>query len=174
MKTLKSSEFFATQDYTSLPQQKQPIVVAYNLQTPYNIGSIIRIADNAGCGEVIFINERPVFKTNKIKKTADSSFQALKWRFMQEEQFFTCRPKDYTLIAIETAETSANIFEMPLPEQVIFMVGSEKYGIPAHILKRCHQVMHIPAFGRSKSLNVSHALAVGLFEWQRRRLMQQE
>ena len=51
-----------------------------------------------------------------------------------------------------------------------FIVGSERDGLSNELLKQCDVVVYIPVPGPTRSLNVSHAAAVALFEWQRQML----
>ena len=44
------------------------------------------------------------------------------------------------------------------------MVGSERYGLPDQALALCELTFHLPVCGPLKSLNVSHALAIALFD----------
>jgi tRNA G18 (ribose-2'-O)-methylase SpoU len=64
-------------------------------------------------------------------------------------------------------KTPENIFQTLLPKKIVLLVGSEISGIDSWILDKCHKIVHIPLLGNNTSLNVSHALAVALFEWQR-------
>ena len=73
---------------------------------------------------------------------------------------------DY-LIAIETCSEAKNIYKTTLPIDAAFIVGNEKYGISEELLSRTHQQVFIPMPGPVKSLNVSHALSIALFEWYR-------
>ena len=51
-----------------------------------------------------------------------------------------------------------------------FIVGSERNGLSEELLVQCDLVVYIPVPGPTRSLNVSHAAAVALFEWQRQML----
>ncbi|MCK5169872.1 MAG: 23S rRNA (guanosine(2251)-2'-O)-methyltransferase RlmB, partial [Bacteroidales bacterium] len=54
-----------------------------------------------------------------------------------------------------------------LPNKAALIVGNEITGIDSKLLDKCHKIVHIPLLGNNTSMNVSHALAVALFEWQR-------
>jgi tRNA G18 (ribose-2'-O)-methylase SpoU len=167
-KTTHSKYLFQKSDLRS--DYFQPIVIGYKIKTPENIGSIIRLADNVGCKEVFFIPETEALRKSKIKKTAASSFNSLKWSFCSIEDLNTKIPDDYKWIAIETSSDSVNIFSTQLPKKLVFMVGNEISGIDLKVLELCNKTVHIPLFGKNTSMNVSHALAVAIFEWQRQML----
>jgi tRNA G18 (ribose-2'-O)-methylase SpoU len=146
-----------------------PIIVGINIKTPENIGNIIRLADNAGCKEALFVTNEENIRTTKIKKTASSSYNSVKWSFCKESELKLKIPSDYKWIAVETSSDSQNIFKTNLPNKVALFVGNEVAGIDSEILDKC-EIVHIPMLGNNTSMNVSHALAVALFEWQRQTL----
>ncbi len=79
-------------------------------------------------------------------------------------------PEHKKIVAIETADNATCIYETPLPEDVAFVVGSERHGLSEELLSQCDMVVFIPVPGPTRSLNVSHAASVALFEWQRQML----
>jgi tRNA G18 (ribose-2'-O)-methylase SpoU len=160
--------FFDGQRYPELPNK--PIVAAWQIINPENIGNLIRLADNVGANQVMIIGEDFHMRKSGISKTAGLSFKNVSLSFITPEDFFGNLPPDYHLVAIETSEDSGNLFETSLPEKIIFLLGNERNGLPAPILEKCNQKVHIPMTGKCKSMNVSHALAVALFEWQRQML----
>ena len=50
-------------------KQEHPIIVCWKLNTPNNLGSILRLGDNMACEKVLFVDENPSFKARNIKKT---------------------------------------------------------------------------------------------------------
>jgi len=145
-----------------------PIIVAYELKTPENVGNIMRLADNIGCKKLLLVTSGIESRTSKIRRTASSSFNAIDWEYCIASELNQKIPEDYTWVAIETSNDSENIFKSKLPEKIAFFVGNEISGIDNHLLNKCHKIVHIPVYGNNTSLNVSHALAVALFEWQKR------
>merc|ERR1712194_374128 len=80
----------------------------------------------------------------------------------------TTRPP---IVAIETASNAESLFSFCWPERCSIMVGSEGTGIPGKIVRRLRQgydrMVIIPMPGPHKSLNVSHALGMALFDYRR-------
>ncbi|MCG8410616.1 MAG: TrmH family RNA methyltransferase [Bacteroidales bacterium] len=148
-----------------------PIIVAYNIRTPENVGSIIRLADNIVCDKVLFVSDSNDIRESKIKKTAASSFKSVNWKFCTQAELDNEIPDDYNLVAIETTSDSENIYQAKLQSKVAFVVGNEVAGVDDTFLDRCSKIVHIPIYGKNTSLNVSHALALALFEWQRQMVL---
>ena len=164
-RTVHSKYLF--KDYKMPTSYDRPIIIGYNIRTPENIGSIIRLADNVACLKVIFITDKSEVRLSKVKKTAASSYTSVDWKFCSLSEFEHEIPKDYTLIALETTSDSENIYNLKLPSKVAFVLGNEISGIEEEFLDKCQTIVHIPIYGKNTSLNVSHSLAIALFEWQR-------
>lgn len=163
-----SVDFFNRQQYPGL--KNKPLIAGWQIINPENIGNLIRIADNLGAEQVFILGDDFQFRTASIKKTAGLSFANVKLNFITPDEFFLRLNPDVRIVAIETAENSSNIFQTELPENIVFLVGNERNGLPDDLLDKCSMSVHIPMTGKCKSMNVSHALAVALFEWQRQML----
>lgn len=160
--------FFNDMQYPPLPDR--PIVAAWQIINPENIGNMLRLADNIGANEVSILGTNFQLRMSSIKKTAGLSFANVKLTFIAPEDFFASLPCGYRIAAIETCDESVNIYQTALPSKVVFLLGNERNGLPEEILHKCSLKLHIPMTGKCKSMNVSHALSVALFEWQRQML----
>lgn len=145
-----------------------PAIVADCLQISENIGSVLRLADAAGSNRVIFISEPDDQNINRVRRTSRNCDALVDWQFSTYEQF---ESQDMTnldpLIAVELTTCSKSIFETNLPVRCSFIIGNERHGISSRLLAQCHQAVHIPMYGVNGSMNVTHALAIVLFEWRR-------
>jgi RNA methyltransferase, TrmH family len=59
--------------------------------------------------------------------------------------------------------------DLEFGDATIFVVGSEREGLPEQVLVRCDVAATIPTSGPAESLNVAAAGAIALYEWSRRR-----
>ena len=143
------------------------MVIADHLMTPDNIGAMIRLADNIGASEVCFLGKEDEHRLGKVRRAAASSRDNIRWYFSEETNLQKIVPKGKTIVAIETSDNATCIYDTTLPEDVAFIVGSERNGLSNELLAQCDMVVYIPVPGPTRSLNVSHAAAVALFEWQR-------
>ena len=168
MTYLKSNDLFGQLTpetlYRRLPR---PIVIADHLLTPDNMGALIRLADNIGATEVCFLGKEDEHRLGKVRRAAASSRDNIRWYFSEETDLRKIVPEGKKIVAIETADNATCIYDTPLPEDVAFVVGSESHGLNEDLLAQCDTVVYIPVPGPTRSLNVSHAAAVALFEWQR-------
>jgi RNA methyltransferase, TrmH family len=58
--------------------------------------------------------------------------------------------------------------ELEFSDPTVFVVGSEREGLPEDVLARCDAVATIPTSGPAESLNVAAAGAIALYAWSRR------
>lgn len=171
---IKSNDLFKASHpesvYDSTPR---PIVIADSLLTPDNMGSMIRLADNIGASEIIFLGEEPTNSIGRVRKCAASSKNNIKWYFSDKNNLRKLIPTDKKIVAIETATEATNIYNTELPSDAAFIVGNESHGIREEILRQCDMIVYIPIPGPTRSLNVSHAAAIALFEWLRQQQKKQ-
>ena len=168
MTYIKSNDLFEhvlTKDiYKHIPR---PIVIADHLITPENMGAVIRLSDNIGASEVCFLGDEAGHKLGKVRRSAASSRDNIKWFFSNTNTLRDIVPEGKKIIAIETAYDATCIYDVELPDNAAFVVGNESKGLSEDLLQQCDIIVYIPVPGPTCSLNVSHAAAVALFEWLR-------
>jgi len=150
------------------PPFTQPIIVADRILSPMNVGAILRLAGNIHAAKVWFVyDEDPGFRSYKIKRTSSGASEKVDWEMISTDKLQDVLPPDYEIVAIETTEDAQNIYTALFPEKVVFMVGNERFGLQDKLVELCKRKLFIPIPGPISSLNVSHALGIGLFEWYR-------
>ena len=168
MTYLKSNDLFGQLSPEDLFRHvPRPVLIADHLLTPDNMGALIRLADNIGATEVCFLGREEEHRLGKVRRAAASSRDNIRWYFSEESDLRKIVPEGKKIVAIETADNATCIYDTPLPEDVAFVVGSESHGLSEELLAQCDRVVYIPVPGPTRSLNVSHAAAVALFEWLR-------
>jgi len=152
--------------------EKAPLLVlaAWELKTPDNAGSIIRLAGNLGVQRVYYIHEHYEMRNRKMKRVAHSSLGHVDYQIVTEQEFWENIPKDYHTIALETTKDSTNLFATKLPEKTVLIAGNERFGLPDSFLHKCNSSVFIPVPGKTSSMNVSHALTIGAFEWAKQHM----
>ena len=171
MPYLKSNDLFAALAPEALFERVQrPIVIADHLLTPDNMGALIRLADNIGATAICFLGKEDDHHLSKVRRAAASSRDNIRWYFSEETDLRKIVPKGKEIVAIETTDNATCIYDTSLPDNIAFLVGNERYGVSELLLSQCDKIVYIPVPGPTRSLNVSHATAVALFEWQRQML----
>lgn len=165
-----SVKHFENQGYELPVHLEKPLLVAWKLNTPENYGNLIRLAASIGCSKVYFVKGEAVPAERKIRKTAGDNYNKIDHELIDEECLYDRVPENYTWVALETVSRSGNIFSTELPDNMVLVVGNEKHGIEVSAIAKCDMAVHIPITGNCTSLNVSHAAAIGLFEWLRQKM----
>ena len=62
-----------------------------------------------------------------------------------------------------------SLAQLDFGDATVFVVGSEREGLPDEVLAQCDAVATISTPGPAESLNVAAAGAIALYEWSRRR-----
>ncbi|MDA3944663.1 MAG: hypothetical protein PF694_14115 [Bacteroidetes bacterium] len=165
---LKSNNLFASIQPEALYRfTERPVVIGEQLTDYQNIGALIRLSDNLGAKDLFFLGEEPVKQMTKIRRIAASSHGNLNWAFSRETEIRKLVAPSATIVALETAHEAKSLFELELPENPVFVVGNERFGMSESLLAQADQVVYIPVPGLTRSLNVTHAAAVLFFEWLR-------
>lgn len=145
-----------------------PSVMACGIQVPENMAALFRICEAAGCKELLFYDSRQVdIQQQKIKRVARNSHTQVSFRQVETRELDALVEEYPRRIAVEITTTSSSLFDIQLPDNCLLVVGSERHGIPQEILDWCQSAIHLPMYGLLGSMNVSHALAITLYEWRR-------
>jgi tRNA (guanosine-2'-O-)-methyltransferase len=141
-------------------------VVLENVFDPHNISAVMRTCDAVGVQDVYILNT----KIPRHKKWgAKSSSSAAKWlsvhQFTNAEECFAELRKKYKLIlTTHLAGNSVSLYDIDFTEPVALVFGNEHEGVSEEIRKLADGNFIIPQTGIIKSLNISVACAVSLYE----------
>lgn len=168
---IKSNDLFAEQQFEKMYERlPRPVLVADQLRNADNAGALIRLADNLGAKEVLFVGSETDMKASRLKRSAASSVGNIPWSFVSDSELLMRLPAGYSFVGIETSTEATNLFSTPMPDAVVFFVGNESKGIRPELLRLMQQCVFIPVPGPTRSLNVSHAASVVMFEWLRQKM----
>lgn len=155
------------------------VLLAHNLRSCHNVGSLLRTADGLGVSRVYLTGYTPypispnderlphlAAKVHKqIQKTALGSEKTIKWEFKEDvgEALHELRQQGFSIVALEQHRSSINLLDWRPPAKVALVVGRETLGIEDSVLKACDVLVEIPMLGSKESFNVTQAAAMGLF-----------
>ncbi len=145
---------------------KEIIVIAHNIRSAFNVGSIFRTSDAAGVSQVIlggYCAHPPHPKLLKVSLGAEKTIPYEKcrqsWRRIDD-----LKKQGYQIIALEKIRQAENIFNFKPRFPLALILGNEKRGLSSEILKRCDKVVFIPMQGYKESLNVSVAFGIAIYQ----------
>jgi tRNA (guanosine-2'-O-)-methyltransferase len=147
-------------------RQNDLTVVLENVFDPHNISAVMRSCDAVGIQEIYVLNT----KIPRHKKWgARSSSSAAKWltihQFENAEECFAALRKKYSTILTTHLSTDAvGLYELDLTKPVALIFGNEHSGVSEDIIAMADGNFIIPQVGMIRSLNISVACAVSLYE----------
>lgn len=141
-------------------------VVLENVADPHNISAVMRTCDAVGIQEIYILNT--VIPRHK-KWGAKSSSSASKWltihQFTDVKTCFDALRKRYKKIYTTHLSTDAvGLHDLNLTEDVALVFGNEHSGVSDELINLADGNFIIPQVGIIKSLNISVACAVSVYE----------
>ena len=142
------------------------VVVAHDIRSAHNVGSIFRTADSAGLAHVYLSGFSAPPDHRGVIKTALGAQDAVPWTQTNDlpallrqlaADGFTLAALERTENAIEPSEVTRSQFPLAL------VLGNEVTGVPADVLDAVDLVVGLPQFGIKASLNVSVAFGVAAY-----------
>jgi tRNA (guanosine-2'-O-)-methyltransferase len=148
-------------------------VVLENVFDPHNISAVMRTCDAVGVQEIYVLNT----KIPRHKKWGSkSSSSAAKWltvyQFENAEECFSELRKKYSkILTTHLSNDAVNLYEIDLTQPVALVFGNEHSGVSEEIRKFADGNFIIPQSGIIRSLNISVACAVTLYEAYRQKAL---
>lgn len=165
--------------FTTSPTKRQIILVANNLRSIHNVGSILRTADGLGVDKVILCGYTPhparqndsrlpheaAKITRQIHKTALGAENSVDWQWQPDilPAISQLQKDGFTVAAVEQAKNSVALPDFSPPKKIALIMGRELEGLEPEVVKRCSVCLEIPMFGQKESFNVTQAAAMALY-----------
>lgn len=149
-----------------IPLPHPLVVVAHDLRSAHNVGSVFRTADSAGLARVVLTGFTPTPEHRGVAKTALGAQDAVAWSHTPDlgAALAALRAEGYTIAALEVAEDAvapADVRAEAFP--LALVLGNEVAGVPEHVLADADLVVGLPQYGVKASLNVSVACGIAAY-----------
>ena len=158
----------------------QLVVIAHNIRSTHNVGSILRTSDGFGVSRVFCTGYTPYPTlpadtrlphlrdklTAQIHKTALGAETTVPLQQSEELQpvVDALKADGYQIIALEQSPRSVMLPEFTTThKKIALLLGEEVHGIPADLLAQCDLTIEIPMKGTKESFNVSVATGIALY-----------
>ena len=148
-----------------MSKQKKVYVLAHNIRSMHNIGSIFRTSDGAGVSKVYLSGYSACPPRKEISKTALGAEEVMPWEFFKDsvELVRKLKREGVYIIALERVAGGKDIFKLKPKYPCLLIVGNEIEGVPDNLLDMCDAIVEIPMRGIKESLNVSVAFGIGIY-----------
>lgn len=153
------------------------IVIAHNIRSTHNVGSIFRTCEGFGVKKLILSGYSPYPRlesdarlphiaeklTSQIHKTALGAEEMISFEYQTIPDLEQLKDAGYRLIALEQNARSVSLAEFQPSEKVALLLGEEVHGIEPGLLALCDDIVEIPMKGQKESFNVSVATGIALY-----------
>jgi tRNA G18 (ribose-2'-O)-methylase SpoU len=154
----------SVEEIRTIVQEKAiPATVAmHNVSGNLNLGSIIRTANFLGFEEVLYYGRR-----KWDKRGAVGTYNYTKLTYFDTEEAFlkTILERGYNLVALENnVSYTSSLRSFVWPANPCIIVGEEESGLTETLLEQAYACVEIPARGSVRSLNVSAAAGMAMYD----------
>jgi len=157
---------------------REIIIIAHNIRSTYNVGSIFRTAEGFGVQKIILSGYTPYPEltddsrlphireklTSQIHKTALGAETMVPFEYQPELHLDDVKRQGYRLLALEQAPESIPLQRYQPPANLALLIGEEVHGIEENLLTQCDDIIEIAMHGRKESFNVSVATGIALYQ----------
>ena len=156
------------------------VLIAHNIRSSHNVGSILRTADGFGVSKVYLSGYSPYPTqpndqrlphirnkvTEQIHKTALGAEHHVPtgYRADVNNLIKQLKSKGYQVVALEQSTQSIKLPNFVPKQKCALLLGEETKGIAAELQGQCDVLVEIPMFGKKESFNVSVATGIALYQ----------
>jgi 23S rRNA (guanosine2251-2'-O)-methyltransferase len=168
---LASFEPFRYADAHDLAAATEPLLVCLDQVTdPRNLGAVCRSAEGAGATGVVLPAHRAARVTPAVCRSSAGAVEHLPVAVVTNLARYLAEIKGPKLwLWAAAAEADTTLWDADLGGGVAFVLGAEGKGLRPLVRRTCDDAVAIPLHGRVRSLNVSVAAALLLYEARRQR-----
>ncbi len=153
------------------------IVIAHNIRSTHNIGSIFRTCEGFGVSKLILSGYTPYpvvagdarlphianKLTAQIHKTALDAEVLVPFEYQASPDLAGLRALGFRIVGLEQDDRSINLSDYPVPPKIALLLGEEVEGIEHALRLQCDDLIEIPMQGKKESFNVSVAAGIALY-----------
>lgn len=152
-------------------------VIAHNIRSTHNVGSIFRTAEGFGVRKIILSGYTPYptvdndsrlphiheKMTKQIHKTALGAETMVLFEHVDDIEIWL-KKSTLPIYALEQSENSIMLTDFsPQQDKFVLLLGEEVHGILPELMNLCDETIEIPMVGRKESFNVSVATGIALY-----------
>ena len=148
---------------------KNFFVIAHNIRSLYNVGSIFRTADAFGIDKIYLTGytgtPENVIHRHKIAKSALGAESFVPWEHQKSaaKLIKALQKQGVEVLALENNVKAKSLSRVKFRFPLALVLGEETKGIPKPVLRLCNGAVEIPMLGKKESLNVAVAFGIAAY-----------
>lgn len=153
-------------DWKGLKFKEQSVLLALDgLEDPQNLGSILRTSWLMAVDGILVPQDRAAGLTPTVSKVASGGAEhvAIESVSNMGAEFKQIKEMGYWIFGLSEKGTKT-IWDLKLPEKVVWVVGNEATGLRVSTEKFCDELVRIPQAETGSSYNAGIAAAIALAE----------
>lgn len=153
------------------------IVIAHNIRSTHNIGSIFRTSEGFGVSKIIISGYSPYPTvtgdsrlphirdklTAQIHKTALGAETMVPFVYQDTPDVTSLRAVGFRVVGLEQDTRAIQLPAYQAPDKIALLLGEEVEGLTDDLRALCDDLIEIPMQGRKESFNVSVATGIALY-----------
>ena len=159
-------------EYTSSDDNFPLSIIANDISSPGNVGSLFRLCDALGIEKLYLCGGTATPPNNKINKTSRSTEKYVNYEIHKNAETLVKELKTFGVFitSLEITSTSLDINSSEFIDVInknkkfALILGSEKSGVSDALLALSDKTFHIPMHGNNSSMNVISAASIACFE----------
>lgn len=142
------------------------VVVADNLRSGLNVGSLFRTVDCYKLKQIILCGLTPIPPHKEITKSAIGATHSVDWKYYDSisDAIKQLKEEGYKIIGIEQTNNSKTFREYQFDQHTAIVMGNEVEGISNEVLPLLDEALELEQFGTKHSFNVSVCAGIVLYE----------
>ncbi|MFA7308607.1 MAG: TrmH family RNA methyltransferase [Patescibacteria group bacterium] len=142
------------------------IVIAHNIRSLHNVGSIFRTSEGAGVSKVYLTGYTGFPPRREIAKVALGSENRIPWEYRRNISYVIKKLKleGYQIVVCEQDSRSIDFKNLVPNKKIALLMGNEVRGVSKSLRDQADQLIHIPMLGSRKSFNVSVAFGIVAYD----------
>ncbi len=145
---------------------KELYIIAHNIRSLHNVGSIFRTADSFGVNKIYLTGYTGAPPDSKISKVALGAEEFVPWEKTKSvtRLIKKLQGQGIRVVALENnVKKTISLQKYKTPTKVALLLGEETKGHTKKLLELVDDIVEIPMFGKKESLNVSVACGIALY-----------
>lgn len=153
------------------------VVIAHNIRSTHNVGSIFRTCEGFGVRKIILSGFTPYPTipgdtrlphirnkiTSQIHKTALDAETLVSFEYQETLDLAPLQLAGYRIVGLEQDARSSVLPLYVAPAKIALLLGEEVHGIDQSLIDICDDLIEIPMKGKKESFNVSVAAGIALY-----------
>ena len=153
-------------DFTQLPTNS-PILWLDGVVNPHNIGTMMRIMAHFGWQNLVVSRTKTTISASMARMSEGGCEFVKLCGIDSAKDFVLWAKKNGYKIVGTSSHSKLSVYEYPMREKIVFVVGQEADGISKEVMQLLDESLIIPGTGNVESLNVSVAAGIFLSEYTR-------